>query len=779
MRLCRHAGIRAQSKTRPRLYLVSALRLGDIFPDEPGPIRMQGGAVQNARLFPFLIAVGLTACGGGDPVEPITPTLSVTVSGLPSGTPAQVTVTGPGGYSRFLSGTQTLAPLTAGSYTITAATVTVGSMSYSGSPASQTLDLSGTATALVAYSVTSAGGSRLLVNINGLASGTPAALTVTGPGGYSQTVTTTQTLTGLATGSYAIAAADVIVGGATYTASPSGQSVAVTTSTATVATVTYGPPPSGALNLRVDGMYLTQSTQTYDGSVPLVQNRDGFLRVFVTANLPNAERPAVRIRFYRDFVLQSEQTVTATTLTVPATPDESSLSYSWNLPVPGALIQPGFSIIAEVDIANGVAESNELDNAFPSTGPRAMDVRAVPALNLTFVPVVQRGNNLRGNVTASNSSAFLDLARRMHPLNSYSAVVHAAYTTTIADTLQDDNSNTAWSRTLGEIDALRTVENSSRYYYGVAKVSYTSGVAGVAYVSGPSGSERSALGWDHLPSGSAVVAHELGHNWGRNHAPCGDPQGLDGSYPYADGRTGVYGLDVAAQTLKPPTTSDIMGYCDPKWIGDYSYRAVLDYLSPASPVVTSAAAGSAAQPCLLVWGYIRDREMILEPAFQVHTRPSLPRRPGPYSLSAAAEDGTSIFDLSFAPKEIADLPGGQKTFVFAVPISAARAGRLAMLRLRGQGREAVRRAQPAASGRVPDAAGPSLSVGARRLSNGGTGIQWDASAHPMVMVRDAGTGEVLSFARGGSVQLPASRREVDLVVSNGVTSSVRRVPVEP
>jgi len=49
----------------------------------------------------------------------------------------------------------------------------------------------------------------------------------------------------------------------------------------------------------------------------------------------------------------------------------------------------------------------------------------------------------------------------------------------------------------------------------------------------------------------------------------------------------------------------------------------------------------------------------------------------------------------------------------------------------------------------------------------------------MVMVRDAETGEVLSFARGGSVQLPASRREVDIVVSNGVTSSVRRVPVAP
>jgi hypothetical protein len=49
----------------------------------------------------------------------------------------------------------------------------------------------------------------------------------------------------------------------------------------------------------------------------------------------------------------------------------------------------------------------------------------------------------------------------------------------------------------------------------------------------------------------------------------------------------------------------------------------------------------------------------------------------------------------------------------------------------------------------------------------------------MVMVRDAETGEVLSLARGGSVQLPGLRGEIDLVLSDGVRSSVRRVPVTP
>jgi hypothetical protein len=253
---------------------------------------------------------------------------------------------------------------------------------------------------------------------------------------------------------------------------------------------------------------------------------------------------------------------------------------------------------------------------------------------------------------------------------------------------------------------------------------------------------------------------------------------VDASYPHPDGSTGTYGLDVAAQTLKPPTSSDVMGYCDPKWIGDYTYKGVLDYLSPATPLVASAAVTQAVQPCLLIWGHIRDGEMVLEPAFQVSTRPRLPERAGSYSVTAAAGDGRTLFNLSFTPQVIADLPGGQKNFVFAVPMSDALASQLTTLRLSGRGRETERRAQPAPLPQVQPSAGAKPAAAAiRRLSGGGMGVRWDARAHPMIMVRDAQTGEVLSLARGGSVQLPSSRSEVDIVLSDGVKSSVRRVPV--
>ena len=200
-----------------------------------------------------------------------------------------------------------------------------------------------------------------------------------------------------------------------------------------------------------------------------------------------------------------------------------------------------------------------------------------------------------------------------------------------------------------------------------------------------------------------------------------------------------------------------MGYCDPKWIGDYSYKAILNYLSPVSPLVASAVVREAVQPCLLIWGHIRDGEMVLEPAFQVNTRPSLPRRSGPYSVSAAGENGATLFNFSFAPKEIADLPGGQQELCLrgaGLGCSSQAGGHPPPQRSRPTDGSQGRRL---ACGHAAGHRGTPQSPSVRRLASGGTGIQWDAGAHPMVMVRDARTGEVLSLARGGSVQLPGVR----------------------
>lgn len=738
--------------------------------------------MQNARTKLLTLALmAVAACDSG-PSGLTTGNLSITVAGLPSGTSAAVTVTGPNGYTESVTATQTLTQLEPGVYTIAASNVTVGVTTYAASPQTQTVSLSGSASRSVIYSASSPTLGGLLVNINGLPSGTSAAVTVTGPNSYNQTVTSSQTLSSLTPGVYTVAAADIVApGGTPYTATPATQDVTVTAGSTASSTVTYSPPSGGTLNLSIPAMYLTQSTQTLTGTVPLVQNRNGLLRIFVVANQVNVATPAVRVRFYQDYVLQSEQTISAPGASVPTSIDESSLSFSWNIPVAGALIGPGLSVVAEVDPGNTVVESDESDNAFPSGAPQAFSVRSVPTFNITLVPIRQRGNNTTGNVSSANSSAFLDAVQRMHPVSSINVAVRAPYLTTTSDTLEDDNGNSAWGTILGELDVLRTItDKSSRYYYGVAKVGYSSGVAGVAYVSSSSSPERVGLGWDYLPTGSMVAAHEVAHNWGRNHAPCGNPSGVDTQYPQADGSIGNYGLDVAAGVVKAPLTGDIMGYCDPKWIGSYTYIAAMNYLSPMATVTAgptlSASTSEAVQPTLLVWGHIRNGQMVLEPAFQVTTRPKLPKRSGPYTLEATSADGTSLLSLSFEADEVADAPGNHKNFVFAVPLASASIDRIASLRLRGLGRQAtVSAARPAAAGDAQ------LSAGARpdsvevRRAGGDVQLRWNARATPMIMVREVATGEVLSLARGGDVTLRGVHGEVELVLSDGIRSRVKRV----
>jgi hypothetical protein len=719
------------------------------------------------RALSLLLAL-LLGCGG-DPAGPSTGSLAVQVTGLPAGTSANLAVTGPEGFDRTLSSSETLTALTPGSYTVAASDVTSGNSSYVATPASQSVTVGPSDTPSSAAVTYGPVDGALTVTVVGLPPGTSAAITVSGPNGFSQPVTATQTLTGLAPGSYVVDAAAVSSGGAQYTGNPATQTVSVAAGTTASAGVAYTTGVATGLNLRIDGLYLTQSVQTYSGSMPLVKGRDGYLRVFVTASQVNASAPTVRVRFYNNGVLASTVLINAPGASVPQSPNEGTLNSSWNIPVSKALIQPNLSILADVDPTNAVAESDEADNAFPASGtPLALDVRTTSTFSVHLIPVRQSANGLLGNVSLANKDQFLTTTMKIHPLAAYDGDLGSTYTTAATTPAVDaSNSNGAWTTILGELQTRRTAEGGSRYYYGVLHPSYTSGVAGIGYIGG-----RVALGWDYLPSGADVAAHEWGHNWGRQHSPCGGASSPDPNYPYANAAIGVYGFDLTTSTLKPPTATDVMGYCGNQWISDYTYRGVLNYRA-ANPSMASAFS-QAMQPCLLVWGRIVDGQPVLEPAFEVVTRPSLPAHGGPYTVEGRDAAGSRVFSLSFTPEQVADDPRGAQHFSFAVPLRSERAIQVAALRMAGGGREATTRRSYRMTAQMRSAP---VAIEARRSAPGRVALRWDASSHPMVMVRDASTGEVLSLARGGTAELFTERTDLDLLVSNRVQSRQVRVAV--
>lgn len=100
------------------------------------------------------------ACGGGGGDDsPETRTI-ITITGLPSDVPADVTITGPDGFQRHLTETTALPGLQAGTYTIQAERVSTGVIAsattghdYDPRPLTQTLDLAGLDPLPIAYSV--------------------------------------------------------------------------------------------------------------------------------------------------------------------------------------------------------------------------------------------------------------------------------------------------------------------------------------------------------------------------------------------------------------------------------------------------------------------------------------------------------------------------------------------------------------------------------------------------------------------------------------------------
>jgi len=618
----------------------------------------------------------------------------------------------------------------------------------------------------------------LAITVSGLPSGASASVLVTGPGSYSQVLAHSTTLSDLAPGTYQITASTVASHDTSYAPTPAAATLTVAANAGPVSTtVVYArsstsSTSSTTLDLSIGAMYLTQSTQTLAGAVPLVQNRDGYLRVFVVANQSNSVSPQVRVRFYVNGTLQGSPTIIAApSHSVPTTIAEGTLASSWNMSVPGSMIKPGLAITADVDPTQAIPEARRDNNSFPASGaPLALTVKNLSTFYLRFVPVKQSVNNLTGVVSSANKDALLTKTVKIHPISTYGADVHATYTTN-ALALTGSNANGAWEAVLGEILALRTAEGSQRNYFGIVKTSYQSGIEGISYIGA-----GASVGYD----GSSVVdvvAHELGHAWGRSHAPCGINGSTDPSFPYPAGNIGVYGFDVSTKTLYPPATADVMSYCHPQWISDYTYKGVYNWRvgHPTAADVVSADF----QPCIIVWGHIINGSVELEPSFEALTHPSLPARSGAYAVRALDATGAQLFALSFDGDSIADAPSAGRSFAYAIPLKRATRP-IASMVLAGPHGSARRESASAASSAIAGgrALGDANATTTRRVG-GGAAIAWNAQRYPLVVVRDAKTGEILSLARGGATTVETAASDLELTLSDGVSSTVLQSHVGP
>ena len=418
--------------------------------------------------------------------------------------------------------------------------------------------------------------------------------------------------------------------------------------------------------------YLVQAVQSPAFPVPLVAGRPALLRVFPTAaRAASAGVPAVRAQFFVDGRETHVEYVPGGSGTIPAKVDEGSLATSVSTEIPGSVVRPGLEMVVEVDPDGMLDPALGVARRIPTTGRLAIDVRALPPLELTVVPFLWATapdssilDAVRGMVGDPEGDALLADVHALLPVGTLHVTAHEPVLS---------SSNDA-RRLMEETEAIRVLEGGDGHYLGTMAGPVT-GPAGAAFVPGRAGFS--------IPR-SGTIAHELGHNLGLHHAPCGGAGNPDPSFPHPDGSAGAWGYDFARGELVRPETPDLMSYCGPPdGISDYHFANALRYrLFEARAAAVPAVAP---ERSLLLWGGAgADGAPFLNPVFVVNAPRALPDSTGAYTLTGRTARGTELFSFSFAMPRAADGDGGSG-FAFALPVEPGWAGELAAITLAGPG----------------------------------------------------------------------------------------------
>ena len=436
-------------------------------------------------------------------------------------------------------------------------------------------------------------------------------------------------------------------------------------------------------------VYLTQAVQSWDDPVPLLAGEPALLRVFVTARQGAATMPDVRATFYVDGAERHRVHIPASPRTIPAEVMEDDLALSANAEVPDWVIAPGLEMVIEVDPEGRLDPALGASKRIPAAGRMAVDVRAMPPLHLTLVPMLHESGpdwsiveSVQAMAADPDGHPLLADVRTLLPIKELAVTAHDPVTTSFQFAY----------RLLEEIDAMRLMEGGSGYWMGIIQPPPKTGGKSFYYLL-PRGVAHEGGTASVSIREPSVIAHELGHNLALQHAPCGGPRRTDPWFPYPGGNTGAWGYDFTEKALVAPQTPDLMSYCKQSgyWISDFLFNKALNHRL-VNEGSSAAAQTSAADPVrsLLLWGG-RDEDglLYLDPALVVEAAPSLPAAGGEYTIAGRAADGTAIFSFPFDMPVTADAEGGATSFVFALPVQAGWDDTLASITLSGPGGSAV------------------------------------------------------------------------------------------
>ncbi len=351
------------------------------------------------------------------------------------------------------------------------------------------------------------------------------------------------------------------------------------------------PPPSGP-DMQIDAIEVTQAIQDLNNSVDLIAGKRTYVRVHASAaetvDGVTAELKATR---GANALPQTLMPINdGGRISVIPDPDRGQINDSFLFELPIGWADDGsLRLTAEIDPNNEKLDPDRLNN---TAGVVAEFITAEPLrLRLINVRFDDRGNiYVADEVHLDLIESWLKKAYPISTIEVRRSIINYPY-----DTYPNVNRSIEGLIVLKHFESLFLDTHPDTYYYAAVEdprfLLQGSAASDHGVAIGPVGDPQTAANqaWDTDASyGDWIAGHEVGHLVGREHVDCPDINAPNiAPYPYEDGKisptaTGddaIYGFDLDTQAIYGPEWVDVMSYCFPKWISDFTYEGIYDDMS--------------------------------------------------------------------------------------------------------------------------------------------------------------------------------------------------------
>lgn len=327
--------------------------------------------------------------------------------------------------------------------------------------------------------------------------------------------------------------------------------------------------------------------------MPVIVDRDALVRVHVK---PDDDFDVRRVSGLLTVVSNDGEETFDERLRVEESSKMNDLETTLNYYIPGDLLKQTTEFELEIRevSADAPGGGDEDDVTWKSEDFGGLETEATDELQIVLLPIRYNfdGSGRLPDTSQSQVDRIADLVMGMYPASSVTVRVEDP----VNWPYEIAANGGGWSNLLYALNDLRDSANEppNTYYYAIFNPEANfyqfcaqGCVLGLSLL-GFSASDpyfRASIGVGYTGDiTSETLVHEVGHAHGREHAPCGlYGQPSDPDYPYSGAELGTWGYDIVEDRLFDPNdTVDMMSYCSPIWVSDYTFYSLYQRMQTVS-----------------------------------------------------------------------------------------------------------------------------------------------------------------------------------------------------